>query len=80
MQEERVRATVTISPAGFISKDELKKWAKNLFKFTAPTLAVFFTQLAMGVDIKAAALVASLAFYGSAADFWSKYNSESITK
>ena len=35
-----------------------KKLLNNLLKFTAPVLAIFFGQLAMGVDTRAAGLVA----------------------
>lgn len=79
-QEERVRMTVTVSPAYFVSKQDIQNWVQNLFTFAAPTLVVFFTQLAMGVELRPALLVASLAFYASAADFWKKYTSESISK
>lgn len=48
------------------------KWGKNLIKFTAPTLALFFTQLAMGVEPKAAGLVALFALYAALADFFKK--------
>ena len=55
-----------------LSKKEYKKWAINLLKFTAPTMAVFFSQLAAGVDYRAACLVALLALYGATADFFKK--------
>ncbi len=50
------------------------KIGKNILVFSAPGLAVFFGQLALGVDIKKAALVALLVFYGIAADFFKKLN------
>ena len=43
-----------------LSKSDLILWSQNLLKFTAPGLAVFFSQLAMGVNLKAAGLVALL--------------------
>lgn len=52
---------------------EWNKWGMNLVKFTFPALGVFFGQLAMKVDPKAAILVALLAFYGTLADFFKKY-------
>lgn len=51
---------------------ELNKWLINLLKFTAPSLAVFFGQLALGVDWKAAGLVALLALYGAISDYLKK--------
>jgi len=57
-----------------LTKTKYKKWAKNLLKFTAPALAVFFGQLALKVDYKAAALVALLALYGLMADYFKKLN------
>ena len=56
-----------------VSKEEWKKFGINLLKFFAPALAVFFGQLALGVDAKAALLVAALAFYGVAADWLKKF-------
>ena len=52
--------------------DELKKFAKNTLLFTAPALAVFFGQLASGVELKIASAVALLALYGLLADFFKK--------
>ena len=57
-----------------MKKAEFEKWVKNAVMFTAPALAVFFGQLAAGVDIKAAAMVALLAVYGLAADYFKKLN------
>jgi len=55
-----------------LSNKQYQKWAMNLLKFTAPALAVFFGQLAAGVDLKAASLVALYAFYGALADYFKK--------
>jgi len=49
-----------------------EKFLKNLLKFTAPILAIFFAQLAAGVDIKAATLVALYAGYALISDLLSK--------
>lgn len=57
-----------------LTKSKHKKWATNLLKFTAPALAIFFTQLALKVDYKAAFLVALLALYGALADYFKKLN------
>ena len=63
-----------ISPSGKLNKEDLKSLSINLVKFAAPGISVFFAQLAMKVDIKAAALVALLVLYGSLSDFFSKLN------
>ena len=55
-----------------LSKKELVKWEKNLLFFTAPILAIFFGQLALGVELKKAGLVALLALYGLLADYFKK--------
>jgi len=55
-----------------LNKTESIKFAKNLLKFTAPVLGIFFAQLAIGVDIKAAALVAVYALYALLSDYFSK--------
>jgi len=53
-------------------KENLKKWALNLGKFTAPILAIFFFQLSQGVDIKSAGLIAVYALYALLADYFKK--------
>lgn len=53
-------------------KFQWQAWAKNILKFTAPALAVFFGQLALGVEPKAAALVALLGLYGALSDLFKK--------
>lgn len=58
------------------NEEQLKKWGKNLLKFSAPTLAVFFAQLATGVEWEAAFLVALLALYGALADYFKKLSEE----
>lgn len=55
-------------------KSEWRAWLKNIYKFTAPALAVLFTQLALGVDWKAAGLVALYILYGLLADLFKKAN------
>lgn len=55
-----------------LTKTEYKKWVTNLVKFTAPALAVFFGQLALKVEWKAAGMVALLALYGALADYFKK--------
>ena len=63
------------SPKNTLTEQDIKQWGKNLLKFTAPTLAIFFGQLAAGVDWKAALAVALLGLYGAVADIFSKYKS-----
>jgi hypothetical protein len=60
------------SKSGEMNRADYRAWGMNFIKFVAPTLAVFFGQLALGVEWKVASLVALLAFYQSAADFFGK--------
>lgn len=55
-----------------LDKEQLNKWLKNLLKFTAPVLAIFFAQMAMGVEWKAAGLLALYALYALLADYFKK--------
>lgn len=55
-----------------IDQEQAKKWAKNLFKFTAPAVAALFGQLALGVSLKQASLFALIILYGLLADYFSK--------
>lgn len=57
-----------------LSHEQWQKFAKNLLKFTAPALAVFFGQLAAGINWKVAGLVALYAFYALLSDYFSKMN------
>lgn len=54
---------------------QTKAWLKNLLRFTAPALAIFFAQLALGVDWKAAGLVALYSLYALISDYLKKLNS-----
>lgn len=72
------RRTVLRSPADFMSSEDWAKWRRNLLKYTAVYLAAFFGQLMLGVEPKAASLVALTALYGALADFFNKYKSESV--
>jgi hypothetical protein len=54
----------------------LQKWLKNLVVFTGPALAVFFAQLASGVELRIAGGVALLALYGLLADYFRKRNED----
>jgi len=62
------------SISGKLNKEELKGYLKNTLRFTAPSLAVFFGQLALGVDWKAASLVALLTLYTNLSDYFKKLN------
>ena len=55
-----------------LSSKEWQNFAKNLLKFTAPVLTIFFAQLAMGVEIKKAGLVGLYALYALVSDYLSK--------
>lgn len=62
------------SVSGELNKLEWKQYLINTLRFTAPTLAVFFGQLAVGVDWRAASAVALLALYGNLSDYFKKLN------
>lgn len=55
-----------------MTKEDSNKFLKNILKFTAPALAAYFGQLALGVDYKAAALFALYILYAAASDYFSK--------
>lgn len=63
------------SISGELNKKEWKQYLMNTLKFTAPGLAVFFSQLAMGIDWRACALTASFVFYANLSDYFGKLNS-----
>lgn len=71
---ERTRVTVSVSPEKKITREDLMKFIKNLLVFTAPTLAVFFTQLKMGVSPKEALPLALLILWGLLADLFKKWS------
>lgn len=56
----------------FERQELLQKWLKNALLFTAPALAIFFAQLASGVELRVAGGVALLALYGLLADYFRK--------
>ena len=62
------------SPRFKLSEQDILAWVMNLVYFTAPAFAVFFGQLALGVEVKKAGLVALLAFYGALADLFKKWS------
>jgi hypothetical protein len=62
------------SISGKLNREELKMYLQNTIRFTAPTLAVFFGQLAVKVDWRAALAVALLALYGNLSDYFKKLN------
>lgn len=59
-----------------MTKTDREKFLRNVLKFTAPALAVFFAQLALGVEWRAAGLVALLTLYGLLADFFKRASIE----
>ncbi len=50
----------------------LKKWGINILKFTAPSLAALFSQLALGVELKQAIPFAVVILWGLIADAFKK--------
>lgn len=69
---ELVKTVVLVSPKGVLGEKDWKNIRKNFIKFGAPALSVFFAQLAIGVDWKAAALVAVYVLYQLLADYFGK--------
>ena len=63
-----------VAPQGQLNKEDLRRIGINTLIFTAPALAVFFGQLAAGVNWKVAGAVALLALWGLLADFFKKLN------
>ena len=55
-----------------LSDEQTQKFMMNLVKFTAPSIGIFFAQLALGVKVEDAILVAILALYGVLADYFKK--------
>lgn len=49
-----------------------QKFFRNLIKFSAPGISVFFAQLALGAELKVAGLTALFVFWGLLADFFKK--------
>ena len=59
-----------------LQNDQFHKWAINLLKFTAPALAIFFAQLATGVEWQKATPIALFALYGLIADYLKKLDEQ----
>jgi hypothetical protein len=57
-----------------LTPEQWHKFAINLLKFTAPVLAIFFAQLATGVDYRVAGMLALYALYALLSDYFSKMN------
>lgn len=81
-QVEKVTVTVpkgmeVVKPvSGRLSSDQKQAILQALKKYVAPTLGIFFAQLALGVDLKAASLVALNALYQAASSYFSKLNDD----
>ena len=65
-----------ISKARSLNKKALKLWGINLLKFVAPTLVIFFSLLAQGVEADKALPVAGLALYQALLDLFNKWSKE----
>ena len=63
-----------VSPKGTLNAADLKALGSNIFRFSAPALGVFFAQLALKVEWKAASLVALYILYGLLSDYFKKLN------
>lgn len=68
--------TKIVSPSYSFDGLDWKKYGTNMIIFVAPTLAIFFGQLALGVNWKLAIPVALFAFWQSLADLFSKWKEE----
>ena len=55
-----------------LNQADVVKIGKNFLIFGAPALAIFFAQLAQGVELKKAFLVAAFVFYQLVADIFRK--------
>lgn len=64
------------SKPGQFTREDFIAWSRNILLFSAPALAIYFGQLAAGVDYRIAGGVALLAFWGAIADFFKKYSGE----
>jgi hypothetical protein len=56
-----------------LNKEDLKAWGVNFIKFVAPTLVIFFSLMAQGVEFSKAYPVAVFALYQSLSDLFGKY-------
>lgn len=79
--EEKVTTTVpkqmevVTPPPGRLSTDQWQGFLNNLLSFALPLyLSFFFTQLALGIDPRVAALAALAALYSPLADYLRKKN------
>ena len=59
-----------------LDEEQLQKFGKNLLRFTAPCLVIFFGQLATGVHWRVALPLALYALYAILADYFKKLNEE----
>lgn len=57
-----------------MDKEKLLRIGKNFIRYTLPAVGIFFYQLSIGVDFKAALGVGALAGYGLISDFIKKYS------
>lgn len=55
-----------------MKREQQEKFVRNLLKFTAPGIGVFFGQLALGADVRIAATTGLLVIYGVLSDYFSK--------
>lgn len=59
-----------------MNQKQSNRVVKNILKFTLPILSIFFFQMSVGVDWRAASLVALYALYGFVSDYLKKYSEE----
>ena len=76
----KITKNTVISPRRELIPEDYKKLVINFIKFVAPSFAIFFAQLALGVEPKLAFMVALLGFYQILSDWLSKWSGETTYK
>ena len=61
---------------GKFTSDQRQALIDNLLKFTAPALAVFFGQMALGINWRASGIMALYILYAGFSDYFKKVNDD----
>lgn len=61
------------SEPGMMTKEDWKRWAKNILIFSSPLLILFLTELQKGTDVKQAAVLVYAALINAVIDLLRKY-------
>lgn len=62
------------SESGKLNREDWILFGKNLVKFVAPTIAIFFSLLSQGVPVEKAWPVAAFALYQAISDLFGKWS------